>query len=231
MTHITVDVDETARVGTIWTVVSWARLDDNTMRATLRRAQDIEALVLADHAREMDARYVGIIPADPKKSGVQMMTFTSLRREYADLKEKQHISGMVLPEFDLWAAARFIGAALESATFVERERCAMLAECFNCDMGCSTMRLAEKIRSGGSWGDDTVTHGNPAKIMDKIEVTKEFRDAIAVLRSSADAHAKLGYRASDIFRVKDDLLFTSGTGDIVVTLEPTERFAELMRTT
>ena len=39
---------------------------------------------------------------------------------------------------------------------------------------------------------------------------------------------ELWQNASELFRVKADPLFAVGTDDIVITLEPTERFIELV---
>jgi hypothetical protein len=71
--------------------------------------------------------------------------------------------------------------------------------------------------------------------MDHIAVTPEFREVLRALRSVAGASPEiggsfpeLGQSASDCFRVKDDCLVATGTGDLVITLEPTERMLEFV---
>ena len=71
--------------------------------------------------------------------------------------------------------------------------------------------------------------------MDRIEASPEAKQAIWLLRkvSSAlpqfrDRFPELPQSAADCFRVKDNCVPTVGTGELIITLEPTEQMLKFV---
>jgi hypothetical protein len=71
--------------------------------------------------------------------------------------------------------------------------------------------------------------------MNHITISDEFRVGIQSLAEVSERlpevcerFPELPQRNSDLFRVKDDSFLAIRTGDLVVTLEPTERLSELV---
>jgi hypothetical protein len=71
--------------------------------------------------------------------------------------------------------------------------------------------------------------------MDHIEINEDFREALRQLREVRDAipevcdsDPSLPQRNSDLFRVKGDSFRAVATGDLVITLEPTEGLMDLI---
>jgi len=71
--------------------------------------------------------------------------------------------------------------------------------------------------------------------MDHIKINDDFRKGLQSLRDVADAlpemlkrFPELPQRNSELFRVKDDSFLAVTTGDLVITLEPTERLMEVI---
>lgn len=71
--------------------------------------------------------------------------------------------------------------------------------------------------------------------MDHIKINDDFRKGLQSLRDVADAlpemlkrFPELPQRSSELFRVKDDSFLAVATGDLVITLEPTERLTEVI---
>ncbi|MBZ5580170.1 MAG: hypothetical protein LAP40_26725 [Acidobacteriia bacterium] len=71
--------------------------------------------------------------------------------------------------------------------------------------------------------------------MDHIEISEGYREGLRCLRFIRDAGPETREYFSqflnsntELFRIKDDNVFAVGTGDMVITLEPSERLRELM---
>lgn len=71
--------------------------------------------------------------------------------------------------------------------------------------------------------------------MNHIEVSDSFRILLADLENVSDALPELcegcpemPKSISELFRIKDDGFLAVMTGDLVITLEPTERLSELV---
>jgi hypothetical protein len=71
--------------------------------------------------------------------------------------------------------------------------------------------------------------------MNHIAVNDAFRAGLASLEDIADALPEICKRCpdlpqsvSELFRIKNDSFLAIGTGDLVITLEPTERLIELV---
>jgi hypothetical protein len=71
--------------------------------------------------------------------------------------------------------------------------------------------------------------------MNHIAVNDDFRRGLDALEDVADALPEvcercpeLPHSLSELFRVADDGFFAIRTGDLVITLEPTKRLAELI---
>ena len=71
--------------------------------------------------------------------------------------------------------------------------------------------------------------------MDRIQISDAFREGLNSLREVrhalpevCESNPDLPQRNSELFRIKDDSFMAVRTGDLVITLEPTERLMELV---
>jgi len=71
--------------------------------------------------------------------------------------------------------------------------------------------------------------------VDRIEITRELNDglkALSLIRNGPpdeiERFLDKNQRTSDLFRVKEDILFATGTDNLTILIEPTERLLELV---